>query len=70
MTSYHFQTVHPNSLVDLGYYTEEIMLIRFLLARDFAIKKSFEMWKHWVVWRESYRPHEISLDEPKMKELY
>jgi hypothetical protein len=39
------------------------MLVRYLVARDYDLNKSFFMWSEWVKWRETYRPHEISLDE-------
>ncbi|EAR84753.1 divergent CRAL/TRIO domain protein (macronuclear) [Tetrahymena thermophila SB210] len=41
------------------FYLNQNEIIRILLARDFDPKKSLEMWKNWVQWREQNKPETI-----------
>lgn len=34
-------------------------IIRILIAREFDVKKSLDMWKKWVYWREGNKPESI-----------
>jgi hypothetical protein len=62
------QSGHLNCVSgDKEYYMFVPKLAAFLIARDKKLNDAFEMWKEWVAWRESARPHFVTWDQVRQE---
>ena len=63
ITNDYAESIFKENKEKILKYTDPGHLMRLMIARNYEIENSFEMWKKWVNWRLEYKADEINETE-------